>query len=122
MLAANCGGFTDVFVGDMHCNGAEWLRNRSISLGCSTNLYCPGALVARGAMALFQHRLAMAITPRHDYTEASGGALVLDAGPVVCTTADIPPVSYPRDVEAFAGIGFAVPIENAAGAAGRDPF
>ncbi len=101
VVAANCGGFTDVVVGDLHCNSVEWLRNRSISLGCNATQYCAGDLAARGAMALFQHRLGMAITPRHDFTEASGGALALDAEPVLCMTADIPPVSYPRDVEAL---------------------
>lgn len=49
----------------------------------------------------------------------SGGPLVNRFGEVVGI---VTAILSPRDVEAFAGIGFAVPIENAAGAAGRDPF
>ena len=65
--AAPCGGFTDVDDTQQSaeaCLSVEWLKNRSITLGCtSTTLYCPGDFVNRLQMALFMKRLGKALTP-----------------------------------------------------------
>ena len=52
--AAACGNFSDVGAGDFFCPNVEWLRNRSVTLGCGPGIYCPGDIVTRGAMAAFQ--------------------------------------------------------------------
>ncbi len=42
-MAAPCAGFTDVDSNDLFCPHIDWLRNRAITLGCtSTTLYCRG--------------------------------------------------------------------------------
>jgi hypothetical protein len=61
--AQNCVGFTDVLATDPICPNVEWLRNRAITLGCTTTTYCPTDPVTRGAMALFMNRLGTALTP-----------------------------------------------------------
>ena len=71
VVAAGCGGFTDVTGTDAHCDSVEWLRNRSITSGCMGNLYCPQDAVNRASMALFQHRLGGAISPLVGVTERS---------------------------------------------------
>lgn len=65
--ATACAGaapFTDVAPGDIFCTDVEWLKNRSITLGCtSPTLYCPNDVVTRGTMALFMQRLGTLLTP-----------------------------------------------------------
>jgi glucose/arabinose dehydrogenase len=94
-----CGGFADVASTDGHCNAVEWMRNRSITLGCGGASYCPGEPVIRASMALFQQRLGGVLSPLLGYTEATGGALALAARELVCAGADVPAASHPRDVE-----------------------
>ena len=67
-VAAPCGGFTDVDDSNPgqapFCANVEWLKNRSITLGCtSTTLYCPTDNVTRLSMAAFMNRLGTALTP-----------------------------------------------------------
>ena len=63
-FAAPCSGFTDVESTDGFCANVAWLKNRSITLGCtSTTLYCPAATVNRLQMAAFMNRLGTALTP-----------------------------------------------------------
>jgi hypothetical protein len=63
-LAAPCAGFTDVDDTSGFCANVEWLKNRAITLGCSsTTVFCPNAAVSRLAMAAFMNRLGTALTP-----------------------------------------------------------
>ena len=59
--AAPCAGFTDVDTDDPakapFCNSVEWMKNRAITLGCSSTLYCPDDYVTRLQMAAFIYRL-----------------------------------------------------------------
>jgi len=55
--AQNCTPFTDVAAIDPLCANIQWIYNRSITLGCGANLYCPAALVRRDQMAAFMNRL-----------------------------------------------------------------
>ena len=59
--AAPCGGFTDVDGSNPgivpFCASVEWIRNRGVTLGCETNLYCPSNNVSRLQMAAFLKRL-----------------------------------------------------------------
>jgi len=96
--AAPCAGFTDVDSSSGFCPNVEWIKNRSITLGCtSATLYCPDAVVSRIAMAAFMNRLGTALTPVHIRVESPlAGPLDPDLGPVVCATADFEAASFPR--------------------------
>jgi len=95
--AAPCAGFTDVEDTSAFCVNVEWLKNREITLGCtSATLYCPGETVIRLSMAAFLNRLANALTPA-----AVGGILSslgfdLDASPVACQQAQFAVTGFPR--------------------------
>jgi len=98
---ALCSGFTDVDGAPPFCPAVDWLRNRAITLGCtSPTLYCPNNPVTRLQMAAFMNRLGVALTPTIVYQQEQGGSTVLDATniPRVCATADLAPVNYPRSV------------------------
>ena len=56
-LAAPCAGFTDVDDASPFCTSVEWMRNRGITLGCATNLYCPADPVDRLQLAVFLGRM-----------------------------------------------------------------
>jgi hypothetical protein len=111
-LAANCGidagftGFTDVQDTDTICNSVQWLRNRQITVGCtSTTEYCPLNAVTRGSMALFLNRLGNAITPKWVSLRAGtggGNALAPTNSIHVCETlaTDLPAVNYPQRLRA----------------------
>ncbi len=117
-LAAPCAGFTDVDDTHAFCPNVDWLKNRAITLGCtSTTLFCPDAPVTRLSMAAFMNRLGIALTPAVLYREATGGPLDLDAPPtVVCDTVALPAATYPRTASAGAVLNaqLASPIANPA--------
>ncbi len=83
--------FSDVATSALYHSATEWLANRSITLGCSTGLYCPDDFVTRGQMALFMNRLGVALTPSFLNVSASPGALDIDTSPTVCETSDFMP-------------------------------
>ena len=103
--AQSCVGFTDVSSGSSFCPNVEWLKNRQITLGCtSATLYCPNDPVTRIAMAAFLNRLGVALTPI-EMTPVSVAAAPRNlASPIVlCQTADfaiptanVAPGPYPR--------------------------
>jgi hypothetical protein len=98
-LGQNCAGFTDVLQSNSFCANIEWLKNREITLGCtSATLYCPNASVTRAAMAAFMNRLAVALTPEDIQPVAytSPGPLDLSTPPIQCQTADYQVLGYPR--------------------------
>jgi len=95
--AAPCAGFTDVDSTSSFCPNVEWLKNRKVTLGCtSATLYCPNDPVSRLQMAAFMNRLGTALTPVVVRIEAASGALDLDLSPVVCQSADTLVADYPR--------------------------
>jgi len=106
--AAPCAGFTDVdsvTVGPSFCANVEWIKNRGVTLGCtSTTLYCPNDSVTRLQMAAFMNRLGTALTPVQLASEASPGAVDLDVPPVVCQTTSLDVVNFPRT--AYADVSF----------------
>jgi len=103
--AAPCAGFTDVEDSSTFCPNVEWLKNRAITLGCtSTTLYCPNDAVIRLAMAAFMNRLGNAMTPVQLAVDASPGFIDLDATPVVCQTSDLAVANFPRT--AYADVSF----------------
>ncbi len=93
--AAQCSGFTDVDAAHPLCPNVDWLRNRAVTLGCtSTTLYCPNAAVVRLSMAAFMNRLGNALTPAFSSQQGNGTALALST--VVCSTGDVAAATYPR--------------------------
>ena len=96
-FAQACAGFTDVSASSQFCENVEWLKNREVTLGCtSATLYCPGDAVSRLAMAAFMDRLATALTPAVVRVESQGGATDLSTQPVLCQTSDQPIADFPR--------------------------
>jgi hypothetical protein len=95
--AAPCSGFTDLDDTSVFCSNVEWIKNRKITLGCtSTTTYCPNDSVSRLQMAAFMNRLGTALTPLVLRAEISSGALDLDLSPVVCATGDQVIADFPR--------------------------
>ena len=60
-IAAPCAGFDDVDSADAFCENVTWMKNRAITLGCDTSLYCPQAPVTRLQMAAFIARLGLLV-------------------------------------------------------------
>ncbi len=52
-----CTPFTDVALADAFCSSIQWMHNRGITLGCTTDQYCPAQFVRRDQMAAFMFRL-----------------------------------------------------------------
>lgn len=83
--AQPCAGFNDVDVANPFCANVQWLKNRGVTIGCtSPTLYCPGELVSRESMAIFLQRLGNALTPTVISGYNSGSALDIDTLPVIC--------------------------------------
>lgn len=65
--AQDCAGFTDVLASNPTCANIEWVKNRSITVGCTAApaplAYCPNDFVTRQSMAAFLNRLGTALTP-----------------------------------------------------------
>jgi hypothetical protein len=62
--AIPCAGFVDVDDASGFCPNVEWVKNRSIALGCtSTPSYCPGEPMSRQEMAAAMKQLGSVLTP-----------------------------------------------------------
>ena len=106
VAAAPCAGFTDVQDTDLFCTAVEWIRNRGVTVGCtSTSVYCPGSSVTRASMALFLNRLGTALTPRLEFVEAALGVVDPDVDVPLCATLQIASAAYPR--QALVSVAFA---------------
>ncbi|MGZ8715165.1 MAG: hypothetical protein ACXWZX_18695 [Mycobacterium sp.] len=96
-VAAPCAGFNDVDTSSGFCSNVEWIKNRKVTLGCtSTTTYCPNDSVSRLQMAAFMNRLGTALTPVVVRLDATSGAVDLDLSPVVCQSAVQNIVDFPR--------------------------
>ena len=105
--------FDDVPAGAAYCTSTEWLKNRSITLGCtSATMFCPNDAVTRASMALFLNRLGEALTPEVRQAE-DAGAVDLDLNvpnSIYCQTSDFIVTGYPRRAQistTFAGLASA---------------
>jgi hypothetical protein len=101
--AAPCAGFTDVDDTSTFCPSVEWLRNRTVTVGCTnTTVFCPFDSVNRLSMAAFMNRLGIAMTPRVVYAENGSTGLDLDSPPAaLCSTSTaggIAVTDFPRRV------------------------
>lgn len=95
---AQCAGFSDVPLTQPFCGHVTWLKNRQVTLGCSsTSTFCPTDPVIRLSMAAFMNRVGDVVAPRVFAIEDSGGPLDLLNPNTVCIT-NIPPRPYGRSV------------------------
>jgi hypothetical protein len=103
--AAPCAGFNDVDSTNTFCPNVEWLKNRGVTLGCtSVTEFCPADPVSRLAMAAFMQRLGDALLPSSLITQAvitnadvdAAAPPGLTSGLLVCATADLAAATYPR--------------------------
>ena len=110
--AQGCAGFTDVpgTSIDPTCANVTWMKNRSVTLGCTATTYCPGNGVGRLQMAAFMNRVGNLMSPKVFSTEANGGTLDLSTEHVLCQTADLPALArdYPRTIDSDASLSFEV--------------
>ena len=108
-VAANCDTFTDVQTTDTFCPAVQWLKNRQITLGCtSTTLYCPTDTVSRASMALFMNRLGIALTPQLISGQAGNTPTALPPGQYLplCPFPGPAAVPFPRTSRASGSVGF----------------
>jgi hypothetical protein len=110
-VALPCVGFTDVEDTSPFCPNVEWLKNRAVTLGCSSaTLYCPTDPVTRLSMAVFMNRLGKALTPvtLHKGALMTTPVTITPAGVMQCVTDDLPPATHPRTAR-FNGMVFGQP-------------
>ena len=103
---ADCDGFTDVT--DFICSDVRWLKNRQITLGCTSTLYCPDTAVTRLQMAAFMNRLGNVVTPIELFAEGSGGALAVNTLNYVCQTPAVAALKFRRTLIGTASLSFDV--------------
>ena len=116
-LSAPCADFTDVEDSHGFCANVEWIKNRSVTAGCtSATLFCPGNPVTRLQMAAFMNRLGTALTPLHLPVELSPGAIDLDLNLVVCQTPDLVVDDFPRRAYLDATVNARGPTDVSVGA------
>jgi hypothetical protein len=120
--ALPCAGFTDVEDTSSFCPNVEWLKNRAVTLGCSSaTLYCPTDPVTRLSMAVFMNRLGKALTPvslhKGFWYATSPGVSVSPTGAMYCVTDDLPPATFPRTAR-FIGSVWATPSSGPSWLAG----
>jgi hypothetical protein len=97
--AAPCAGFQDLDDSSAFCANVAWLKNRAITLGCTTvpvPAYCPDDKVLRSSMAAFLNRLANALTPATEGGILFGQGVDLDTSPIVCAQPQFPVTDFPR--------------------------
>lgn len=109
LASEGCAGFTDTMRSDVFCANVAWMRNRRVTLGCSTGRYCPGDAVGRLAMAAFLNRLGSALTPAILVKQEVSPPGTTDPGlePLVCPSQRIDPSEQPRWVHwdaVFSGV------------------
>jgi hypothetical protein len=110
--AAPCAGFSDVDTASGFCKNIEWIRNRGVTTGCGTNVYCPLDFVTREQMAAFMNRLGTALTPTRLYVDnviATGQNL--GSGIMVCQTVDFAVTDYPRTATMHAVVSGGVSVD-----------
>lgn len=97
--AQACAGFADVDAASAFCPAVAWLKNRSVTTGCATGLYCPDQPVTRLAMAAFMSRLGDVVAPKLFDTHASRSGLfdISGDGLVFADVGTGPAVAHTRD-------------------------
>lgn len=94
----NCEGFTDVAGSSGFCASVSYIRNRSITQGCTATEYCPNNLVSRLQMAAFMQRIGQPLSGTVQMTAAAPGIVDFAASPspVVCASDPVAASTAPR--------------------------
>jgi hypothetical protein len=96
-LSAPCAGFADVDDTSSFCANVQWVKNRSITLGCtSPSLYCPNDPVSRLAMAAFMNRLGDALAPVYVHAANINAFQTVNDQGVACETQAFSTGAYQR--------------------------
>ena len=94
-----CTPFTDVDQSSPFCPNVQWMKNRGVTIGCSsTTLYCPNDPTTRLQMAVFMNRLGNVLTDAPTVIEQGSAGGNPDLGSVVCQTANMAAANYERHV------------------------
>ena len=98
--AHSCVGFGDLAGESPFCPSVSWLKNRQITAGCGTSLYCPNDAVTRLQMAAFLQRMGDTLTPTLLSSSGSAAGAISIAGEGVITASLSPgdAVAYSRRV------------------------
>jgi hypothetical protein len=114
--AQQCQGFGDVLQSDtLVCPAVEWVKNRSVTLGCGDGSnYCPNNNVTRAQMALFMQRLGKALSPEVLGTQGGNDTPTVipgEAGPAItnCVTSTLAAADYPRRAHINAMVSIQAP-------------
>lgn len=92
-----CGDFADVSSTSDFCPSVEWLRNRGVTLGCTTYEFCPTNPVTRLAMAAFMSRLGRTLSSAQLPTVAESITTTLSAPQVACISDEHSVDTYPAN-------------------------
>lgn len=101
--AAPCAGFTDVEDTNPFCANVAWIKNRNITLGCSSaTQYCPNDVATRLAMAAFLNRLGDVVLPPNVIWVAPTGGMFQSIQAAIDYAATLP-AEPPRLVKVAPG-------------------
>ena len=95
-MANACAGFNDVLNTSSFCDNLQWLVNRVITGGCAVGAYCPNNSVIRLAMAAFQNREGLALTPIDLPVAEEDTAPNLSTAQALCITGSYAVTGFPR--------------------------
>lgn len=98
-VVPTCSGFEDIAASDPFCANVAWMRNRAVTVGCTTTTYCPAAAVQRLMMAAFLARLGGVISVTPLLQQASSGPLDLGDLAILCVTPDHATPAHPQRAE-----------------------
>jgi hypothetical protein len=94
-----CTPFTDVDQASPFCPNVQWMKNRGVTIGCTTTtVYCPNDPTTRLQMAVFMNRLGNVLTETPTVVEQGSAGGNPDANSVVCQTANMAAANYERHV------------------------
>lgn len=93
-----CTPFTDVDQASPFCPNVQWMKNRGVTFGCTSALYCASELTNRLQMALFMNRLGNVLSGMPEVVAVPSISLTGAATEVVCQSADQPAATYERHV------------------------
>jgi hypothetical protein len=93
-----CTPFTDVDQANPLCPNVQWMKNRGVTIGCTTTLYCPADATTRLQMAVFMNRLGNVLSGTPQVLAFPSVSLTGAATEVICQAPDQAATNYERQV------------------------
>jgi len=93
-----CTPFTDVDQSNPLCPNVQWMKNRGVTIGCTTTLYCPADATTRLQMAVFMNRLGNVLSGTPQVLAFPSVSLTGAATEVICQAPDQAAATYERQV------------------------